>query len=390
MNDTVHQIELSVILPCLNEADTLGTCLHKIRTVFAEQDIRGEIVVADNGSSDASVSIAEEAGARVIHVARKGYGSALMAGIAAARGTYIIMGDADDSYNFLEIPKFIEQLRSGYDLVQGCRLPAGGGQVLPGAMPWSHRWIGNPLFSFLCRSWFRAPIHDVYCGMRGFSRSCYDQLQPRCIGMEFATEMIIRASLEGVRIAEVPIALHQDGRLTHPPHLRTVRDGWRTLRFFLLYSPRWLFLVPGALLVVFGLFCYALALPGLTFKGLVFDAHTLLFGSVALVCGYQALVFAILSKTYATNAGLLPRDPTLSAFYNLFNLERGLLVGTVLFVAGVALTFWTLWLWKQAGFGPLDYARTMRWAIPAATFTVLGAQTIMFGFFTSILGLEKT
>ena len=242
-------IEVSVVIPCLNEADTLETCIVKARRALCKNNIRGEIIVADNGSTDGSPAIASRMGARVVHVKRAGYGSALMGGMAAARGGLIIMGDADDSYDFLEIPRFVEKLRSGFDLVLGCRLPSGGGAVQPGAMPFLHRWLGNPVLSGMTRKMFHAPIHDVYCGMRGFTKALYNSLDQRCTGMEFAPEMIIKASLFGARIAEVPITLYPDGRKSHAPHLRTFRDGWRTLRFFLLYSPRWLFLIPGLLLI---------------------------------------------------------------------------------------------------------------------------------------------
>src|SRR6266446_3970273 len=242
-----ESVEVSVVMPCLNEADTLDTCIRKAQLAMRGHGIVGEVIVADNGSSDGSQAIALRAGAHLVNVPLKGYGNALMGGIDAARGRFVIMGDADDSYDFLEIPRIVDKLREGFSLVQGCRLPSGGGQIMPGAMPFSHRWLGNPMFSLLVRRWFRAQsIHDVYCGLRGFTTAFYRRLGLRCTGMEFATEMIIKASLFKERIAEVPITLHPDVRRSHPPHLRTFRDGWRTLRFFLMYSPRWLFLIPGA------------------------------------------------------------------------------------------------------------------------------------------------
>ena len=262
-----ERIELSIVMPCLNEADTLAICIEKCNRVIKEHDLAAEVVIADNGSSDGSIEIAEQHGARVVRVAEKGYGNALMGGINAARGKYVIMGDADDSYDFLEIPKFVEKLREGKQLVQGCRLPAGGGKVLPGAMPFLHRWWGNPMFSAMVRRMFNAPINDVYCGLRGFSREFYHELNLRCTGMEFATEMIIKSSVFDKDIAEVPITLHPDGRKAHAPHLRTFRDGWRTLRFFLMYSPKWLFQIPGTLFLLVGLLCYLLALPGVTILG---------------------------------------------------------------------------------------------------------------------------
>ena len=299
------------------------------------------------------------------------------------------MGDADGSYDFLEIPNFVERLREGYQLVQGCRLPRGGGRVLPGAMPFLHRWIGNPLLSALVRCWFRAPIHDVYCGLRGFTRSLYERLDQRCLGMEFATEMVIKASLLGEAIAEVPITLHPDGRKTHAPHLRTFRDGWRTLRIFLLYSPRWLFLVPGVALILLGLLGYALALPGLQVMGANLDAHTLLFSSLFIVCGYQAILFALLARTFAVGDGLIPSSPGLERFYRFFNLEKGLLLGLLGVVAGGVLLLAAVDEWRRAQFGDLDYAQTMRWVIPGVLLGSLGFQTLLSSFFVSILGMRR-
>ncbi len=380
---------LSVVMPCLDEADTLATCIEKAQQSFREHGIDGEVVVADNGSTDGSQKIADDLGARVVHVPERGYGSALMGGIAAARGRYLVMGDADDSYDFLEIPKFVAGLEAGNDLVQGCRLPAGGGTVLPGAMPPLHRWLGNPLLSALVRLMFRAPVTDTYCGMRGFTRELYDRLDQRCTGMEFATEMIIKSSLMGARISEVPITLHPDGRRSHGPHLRTFRDGWRTLRFFLMYSPRWLFLLPGLLLVAFGVLGYGLAMPGISLFGARFDAHTLLVASLAILMGYQAILFALLSKTFATSVGLLPRDPRLDRFFEHATLERGLLSGGLAFACGLGLLVRTTLKWNEVDFGDLDYAKTMRAVIPGVTLAALGFQTILSGFFVSILGMNR-
>lgn len=382
-------IEVSVVMPCLNEADTLEVCIRKAQAAMSQHGIRGEVLVADNGSSDGSPDIATRLGARVVPVTAKGYGNALMGGIAAARGRFIIMGDADDSYDFGEIPKFVAKLREGHDLVQGCRLPSGGGTVRPGAMPFTHRWLGNPMFSFLCRRWFRAPIHDVYCGMRGFTKAYYETLGMRCVGMEFATEMIIKSSLRRARIDEVPITLHPDGRVTHPPHLKTLRDGWRTLRFFLMFSPRWLFLAPGVLLMAMGLLGFAVALPGVSLGPVIFDAHTLLFSSLALLCGYQAILFAVFTKTFAVNEGMVPATPRYYGFFRLFNLERGLVVSLLAILAGFGLLLWAVNLWRLADFGRLDYAHTMRWVIPGTTLTALGVQTLFSSFFVSILGMNR-
>ncbi len=383
-------VELSVVMPCLNEADTLATCVIKAQHALQQHGITGEVVVADNGSTDGSQEIAARIGARVVHVSAKGYGSALMGGISAARGRFIIMGDADDSYDFLEIPRFIEKLQQGYDLVQGCRLPSGGGVVKPGAMPFLHRWLGNPLFSMLVRSWFGArEIHDVYCGLRGFTKGLYERLDQRCTGMEFATEMIIKSSLLRERIAEVPITLHPDGRRAHAPHLRTFRDGWRTLRFFLLYCPRWLFLVPGLLLVALGVLGYAIALPGLMVRGVAFDAHTLLFASLAILCGYQAILFHIFTKTFAIGEGLLPPDAQMARLYETVNLERGLLASAVVLVGGIGLLLLAVNQWRLVDFGALDYARTMRLVVPGVTATALGFQTMLSSFFVSVLGMRR-
>ena len=383
------ELEVSVVMPCLNEADTLATCVEKAQRALRDHGIAGEIIVADNGSTDGSQQIAEELGARVVHVRERGYGSALMGGIQHARGRFVIMGDADDSYDFLEIPRFVEKLREGHDLVQGCRLPAGGGRILPGAMPGLHRYWGNPMFSAMAQRWFRAPIHDVYCGLRGFRREFYDELDQRCTGMEFATEMIVKSSLRSARIAEVPITLHPDGRKTRPPHLRTFRDGWRTLRFFLLYSPRYLFLAPGGFLIALGLLGYALALPAVTIRGATLDAHTLLFASLAMICGYQSILFAVFTKVFAITEGLLPKDPRIRRLSTIVTLERGALGGAAAGLVGVLLLLMAVTRWAGEDFGRLDYASTMRLVVPGVTLSALGFQTVLSSFFLSILRMRR-
>lgn len=386
----VSAVEVSVVMPCLNEADTLATCIRKARRALIENNISGEVIVADNGSTDGSQEIARENGARVVHVQAKGYGNALMGGIAAARGKYVIMGDADDSYDFLEVPRFVEKLRQGYDLVQGCRLPSGGGRIVPGAMPFLHRWWGNPMFSVMVRNWFYAKtIHDVYCGLRGFNKDFYHRLNQRCTGMEFATEMIIKATLFSERVAEVPITLHPDGRKSHAPHLKTFRDGWRTLRFFLMYCPRWLFTIPGGMLVFLGMLGYAVAMPGLRFSDVVFDAHTLLFASLAILCGYQSILFAIFTKTFAISESLMPEDPQLAIFFKVINLERGLILSAATILVGIILLATAINQWRLTNFGNLDYAQTMRLVVPGVTLTALGFQTILSSFFVSILGMRR-
>ena len=382
-------VELSVVMPCLNEADTIAACVTKAVDALREHRISGEVIVADNGSTDGSQQIAASLGARVVPVSEKGYGSALMGGIAAARGKYVVMGDADDSYDFREIPAFLAKLREGYDLVQGCRLPSGGGTVMPGAMPFLHRWWGNPMFSWLARGWFHAPISDVYCGLRGFTRAHYERLGQRCTGMEFATEMIIKTSLIGAKVSEVPITLHVDGRKAHAPHLRTFRDGWRTLRFFMLYSPRWLFLIPGALLVALGAVGYGIALPGLRIGRVAFDVHTLLFASLAIIAGYQSIVFALFTKVFAISENLLPEDSRLTRLGKVVNLERGLIAGAAAMCGGLGLLAGAVVQWWSVNFGPLDYSHTMRWVIPGMMLTTLGFQTVLSSFFLSVLGMKR-
>lgn len=385
-----ESIEVSVVMPCLNEADTLATCITKAQRALREHNIIAEIIVADNGSTDGSQAIAAALGARVVHVRAKGYGNALMGGIGASRGKFIIMGDADDSYDFLEIHRFIEKLRAGYDLVQGCRLPAGGGKIMPGAMPFLHRWWGNPMFSIMVRRWFNATsIHDVYCGMRGFTREFYERLKPRCTGMEFAPEMIIKASLFRESIAEVPIILYQDGRKSHAPHLKTFRDGWRTLRFLLMYSPRWLFVGPGAFLILLGLLGYSIALPGTEIWGVAFDAHTLLFASLAILCGYQSILFALFTKTFGIGEGLMPEDPFMTRFFRVASLEKGIVLSTGGLTVGTTLLLAAVYEWRLVSFGHLDYAETMRLVVPGVTLTALGFQTMLSSFFLSILGMRR-
>lgn len=385
--DTATAIEVSVVIPCLNEADSLQECLKQAQSGIRSARTSGEIIVADNGSTDGSVEIASNMEVKVVHVAERGYGNALMGGIAAARGKYIIMGDADGSYDFREIPRFLHKLREGYDLVQGCRLARGGGRIAPSAMPISHRWIGNPLFSFLARKWFNSRVTDIYCGMRGFTKRHYQGLEQRCTGMEFATEMIIKSSLRNALTAEVPITLHPDTRKSHAPHLRTFRDGWRTLRFFLLCSPRRLFLIPGILLVLLGILAYALAMPGIAIHGVRFDAHTLLFGTLALLCGYQAILFAIFAKILASRSGLLPIDERVARFQGAFSLELGLAFAAIALGLGVVLLGAAIDQWRLVDFGTLDYSRTMRLVVPGAALTALGFQTVLSAFLISFLEL---
>ena len=378
-------VEVSVVMPCLNEADTIGACIRKAQSALNEHRISGEIIIADNGSTDSSVDIATALGAQVVRVPSKGYGNALAGGIAAARGKYVVMGDADESYDFGEIPNFVAKLREGFDLVQGCRLSRGGGKVLPGAMPFTHRHVGNPIFSVMARRWFQAQVSDVFCGLRGFTRRLYDSLDQRSAGMEFATEMIIKASLKEAKITEIPITLHPDGRKSHPPHLKTVRDGLRTLRFYLIYSPRWLFLLPGTLMICLGAIGYAFALPGVSIAGVTFDAHTLLFASLFILCGYKAIAFALFTKTFAVKQKLLPPDPQLEWLFKTISFQTGIAGGAVALALGIALLLGAIVQWSAAGFGQLDYSHTMRWVVPGAMFTALGIETVLASFFLYLL-----
>ncbi len=385
---STQPVELSIVMPCLDEADTVGNCVLKARYAIEKLGIAGEVIVADNGSRDDSIEIAETLGARVVHVSNRGYGAALMAGIEASHGRYIIMADADDSYDFTDSHKFYRKLTEGADLVQGCRLPQGGGRIMPGAMPTLHQW-GNPILTWMVRKMFRAPVHDVYCGMRGFRRDLYNRLDLRCTGMEFATEMIIKSRLFDARISEIPITLYPDGRRTRGPHLRTFRDGWRTLRFFMLQSPRWTFLVPGVSSVLYGLGGCLLASSGASLFGIQFDAHTMLVSMLAILVGAQMVWCAVLAKTFAGSEGLLPRDRRLDRLSKIFTLEMCLTVSVGLALAGSAIVSWQAWDWASRGFGQLDYSQTMRTLIPAVGAVALGVQAAASSFLLSVLRLAR-
>lgn len=379
-------LELSVVMPCLNEAETLEVCICKAQRAMEEANIAGEVVIADNGSSDGSVEIAERLGARVVHVKARGYGNALLGGISAAYGKYVVMGDADDSYDFGHIPQFVEQLRKGADVVMGNRFRGG---IEPGAMPFLHRYLGNPVLSGIGRLLFKSPIGDFHCGLRGFSKAAFARMELRTTGMEFASEMVVKASLLGLSIAEVPTSLSPDGR-SRPPHLRTWRDGWRHLRFLLLYSPRWLFLYPGMALMLLGALLSLWLLPApRVVGGVTFDVHTLVYAAAFVLLGFQAIAFAVFTKIFAISEGLLPPDPTLDKLFRYITLEVGLAVGTLLGIAGFVTSVYAVGAWGSKHFGALDYSHTMRLVIPAALFLTLGAQTIFASFFMSVLGLRR-
>jgi glycosyltransferase involved in cell wall biosynthesis len=372
-------------MPCLNEAETLAACIQKAQQAIERGSLAAEIIVADNGSTDGSQMIANELGVRVVAVARKGYGSALIGGINAARGRFVIMGDADDSYDFTAIAPLIEKLREGYDLVVGNRFLGG---IESGAMPWSHRWVGNPALTLISRVFFHTPVGDAHCGLRGFRKDAYERMTLRATGMEFASEMVIKASLKGMRIAEVPVKLRPDGR-TRPPHLRTWRDGWRHLRFMLLFSPRWLFLYPGCVLFAAGMLMSVALLPGpLRFAGLNLDIHTLLVAGFLALLGYQLVLFAIFTKIFAIRAGFHPPYPPLERLSRYVTLEVGLAAGAVMaLVGGVALVV-AVASWSAVGYGTLNPSLTMREVIPAVVLLALGSQTIFASFFISILSID--
>lgn len=377
--------ELSIVMPCLNEAETLAICIRKAQAFLKSNNISGEIIVADNGSSDGSQIIAEKNGARVVNVPTRGYGAALMGGIRAARGRYIIMGDADDSYSFSDLAPFVAKLREGFDLVMGNRFKGG---IKSGAMPPLHKYFGNPFLTGIGRLFFGSSVGDFQCGLRGFSKSAIERLDLQTTGMEFASEMVVKATLQKLRITEVPTTLSPDGR-SRPPHLRTWRDGWRYLRFLLIYSPRWLFLYPGAAFMTLGLVVmFMLMRAPKTIKGVTFDIHTMLYAAILVIIGLQTVAFALFSKVFAINARLLPEDARVEFALKVVTLERGLILGILLSLVGIAGSIYAFIAWGERSFGPLVYSYMMRIVIPSLTFLALGIQIVFMSFFLSVLGLK--
>lgn len=378
---------VSVVIPCLNEAETLESVIRQVQAAIAKGPLDAEVIVADNGSDDGSQEIAARLGASVVHVSERGYGSALRGGIMAARGEFIVMGDADGSYDFSGIDAFVAKLREGNDMVMGNRFKGG---IQPGAMPWKNRWIGTPVLSALNRLFFRTRIGDVNCGLRGFTKTAFLKMDLQTTGMEFASEMVIKASLLRMPIAEVPTILRPDGR-TRAPHMRPWRDGWRHLRFMLLFSPGWIFMGPGVAMFAIGLVGSALLLRGpLRVGSTVLDIHTLLVMAFLTIVGYQIIVFAVSTRTFATQVGLLPDSPVLSRLYRYVRLETGLLVGgvaTLLGLVGLGLAFAS---WSSVGFERLNPSVTMRQLIPAVVLLALGVQTVFASFFLSMLGMHTS
>ncbi|MBB6680285.1 glycosyltransferase [Aequorivita sp. 609] len=379
-------IELSIVMPCLNEAETLAVCINKAQSFFERENINGEVIIADNGSTDGSQKIATELNATVVNVPQKGYGSALRGGIEAANGKYVIMGDADDSYDFSNLMPYVIKLREGYDLVMGNRFKGG---IKKGAMPFLHKYLGNPVLSFIGRLFFKSKIGDFHCGLRGFSKEAYYKMELKTTGMEFASEMIVKSSLKDLKITEVNTVLSPDGR-SRPPHLNTWRDGWRHLRFLVLYSPNWLFLIPGLLLFIFGIITSSFLLFGTVSIGSVnFGVHTLLFTSGFILIGFQFILFYGLTKVFTVENELLPKSNKYDKLFKLINLEKGLIVGAILVIIGIILSFSAYFDWQAINFGDIENTSTLRSVIPAITLMLLGVQVILFSLFFSILGLKK-
>jgi hypothetical protein len=380
------EIEVSVVMPCLNEARTVGRCVAKAVRCLEELGVRGEVIVADNGSTDGSPAVAREHGARVVPVARKGYGSALQGGIAAAKGRFVIMGDADDSYDFANLGPFIEKLREGHELVMGNRFRGG---IMPGAMPRLHKYFGNPLLSTLLKVFFRSPIGDCQCGLRGFNKEAMGRIKLDTPGMEFASEMVVKSCINSLRMTEVPTVLHPDGR-DRPPHMRSFRDGWRNLRLMLLLCPLWLYFIPAGALLSLGAFLMVWLTPASRHVGAVtLDVHTMLLGTLCVLVGYQTWWLGFLAKVYGHYSGVLPAGGAVTRILRTFTLERGLITGLAVALAGVAANGWLVWEWLGRDFGPLDIPVTMRFALWGLTALVAGVQTIYSSFFLSMLKMSR-
>ena len=379
--------ELSIVMPCLNEQETLAICIKKAQGFLKTHQVVGEIIVADNGSEDGSQKIAKEQGVRLIIVKDKGYGNALKAGINSAIGKYVIMADADNSYNFAALMPFLEKLREGFDMVIGNRFKGG---IEKGAMPFLHRYLGNPILSYMGRLFYEVKIKDFHCGLRGFSKEAFNQMNLRTSGMEFASEMIVKSRLNNLQITEVPTRLHRDGR-SRKPHLNTWSDGWRHLRFLMLYSPQWLFLIPATILMVIGsISSFILMIKPVVVNGITFDIHTLIYTFSLILIGFQFMVFYALTKIFAVENGLLPKSKRYNRLFKYINLEKGLVLGFLLLILGIILSFKGLFVWQDTQFGNLSPSYSFRIIIPAVFTLLLGIQVILFSLFFSILGLEKS
>lgn len=382
----LEEVELTILMPCLNEEETVGECVRKARDFLQEHRVQGEVIVSDNGSTDRSAELAKQAGARVVHVRAIGYGNAILGGLETARGRYIIMGDADASYDFSNLKDFLDKLREGYDLVMGNRFVGG---IEAGAMPKLHRYVGNPLLTIIGRMFFGSPVRDFHCGLRAFSKEAAERMNLQTGGMEFASEMVAKASLLRMKVVEVPVRLRRAGR-SRPPHLRSFRDGWRHLRFMLIYTPRWLYLYPGLSLMLAGSGVGGWLLPGPREVGeITLDIHTLIYAFLAVLIGFQAILFALFAKIFGVREGLLPPDTRLDQLERYFSLELVLTVGTIFLVSGIGGTIFSVWQWQQTAFGELNPSETLRTIIPAMLALVLGCQIILGSFFVSILKLHQ-
>ena len=380
---------ISIVIPCLNESETIQKCIAAAKDGILSSGVQGEIIVADNGSTDGSQALSRGAGAIVVDVMEKGYGNALRAGIEAASGDFIVMGDADASYDFREVPRFARVAEKGFDLVMGCRMPSGGGIIAPGAMPWKNRYIGNPVLSLIGRVLFQAPITDFHCGLRGFTKDAYRRMQLNTGGMEFASEMVIKATLHGMRIAEVPITLHKDGR-SRPPHLKPWRDGWRHLRFMLLFSPTWLFLMPGTVLTLLGVFFFIpLCFTPIPIGSAYLDTNSLMLFGLQVLLGLQLCSFGVFARTFAIVDGFLPTSNRLRFFFRLFSLEKGLILGGLMLLGGFGLIASAFLWWRSVGYGALPYADSIRLVAPGIFLTTAGVQVIFSSFLLSILGIQR-
>jgi glycosyltransferase involved in cell wall biosynthesis len=386
-NDSNKLLELSIVMPCLNEAETIEVCIKKANKWLLDNSIAGEVVIGDNGSTDGSQQMAINLGARVINVPQKGYGAALMGAIEASNSKYVVMGDSDDSYDFSNLSPFLESLQKGNDLVMGNRFKGG---IMPGAMPFLHRYLGNPVLSFVGRLFFNCPVGDFHCGLRGFRQDIVSLLDLKTTGMEFASEMVVKATINNLKIDEVPTTLSKDGR-SRPPHLRTWRDGWRHLRFLLIYSPRWLFVYPGLFLMLIGLLLMLLIIPGPMgiFQHVYFDTNTLLYAGAFVIVGYQAISFGVFTRTYAVQAGFLPQKDSLTRAFDVITVESGLIVGVLIFLTGIAGTFYSLYIWEESNFGQLDYPKILRIVIPSVVGIIIGLQTVLSSFFLGVLQVNK-
>ncbi len=380
-----EQYELTILMPCLNEAETLAACINKANTYLKESGVHGEVVVADNGSTDGSQKIAEEHGARVVNVPEKGYGAALIGGCNGARGKYVIMGDADDSYDFLHLAPFVEKLREGYDLVMGNRFKGG---IEPGAMPPLHRYLGNPVLSFIARLFFPCKIGDYHCGLRGYNRESILKLGLVTTGMEYASEMVVKATLNHLKIAEVPTTLKKDGR-SHAPHLRSWSDGWRHLKFLLMHSPNWLFMYPGLILFFLGLaLTVVLSLGNIQIGAVGLGVHTLMYAAAAMMVGFNLVMFSLFVRSYASVTGFIPTESRLDKWLEETSTEKGVLLGIFLFLAGIAVTIVAFCIWGKTGFGGLSPESMMRITIPAMLLIVVGIEVVFGSFFIGILHIR--